>query len=109
VWNKEGVLAGGGYGVAAGNSFVIESQFFRESNASKIGFTVLAWHLAKWGFRFCDNKWQTPTTVQMGFTPIKRAALLALLRDAKPPRPRGRWHAEAGARAVSAWRPDEPD
>ena len=30
VWNKQGELAGGGYGVAVGRVFVIESQFFRE-------------------------------------------------------------------------------
>ena len=46
VWNEKGELAGGGYGVAVGNSFVTESQFSREPNTSKIGFTVLNWHLA---------------------------------------------------------------
>lgn len=107
VWNKEGALAGGGYGVAVGKSFVIESQFFRESNASKIGFSVLAFHLAKWGFRFCDNKWQTPTTAQMGFELMQRARFLDLLRDSEPPVPRGRWHVEAGPALASAWRPDK--
>ena len=30
VWNKQGELVGGGYGVAVGKVFVIELQFFRE-------------------------------------------------------------------------------
>ena len=60
VWNERGDLAGGGYGVAVGNAFVIESQFSREPNTSKIGFTVLNWHLAHWGFAFNDGKLMTP-------------------------------------------------
>ncbi len=46
VWNEAGALAGGGYGVAIGRVFFTESQFSREPNTSKIGFTVLNWHLA---------------------------------------------------------------
>ena len=49
VWNERGDLVGGGYGVAVGGAFVTESQFSREPNTSKIGFTVLNWHLAHWG------------------------------------------------------------
>ena len=60
VWNERGDLAGGGYGVAVGNAFVTESQFSREPNTSKIGFTVLNWHLAHWGFAFNDGKLMTP-------------------------------------------------
>src|SRR6185437_14963940 len=48
VWNERGELAGGGYGVAFGGAFATESQFSREPNTSKIGFTVLNWHLARW-------------------------------------------------------------
>lgn len=106
VWNKDGDLVGGGYGVAVGRVFVIESQFFRESNASKIGFSVLAWHLAKWGFAFCDNKWLTPTTAQMGFHEMPRADYLrqlpALTGELRP----GRWEAEADSRDVADWRPE---
>jgi leucyl/phenylalanyl-tRNA--protein transferase len=97
VWNKEGELAGGGYGLAIGRAFIIESQFFREPNASRIGFAVLAWHLAKWGFVLCDNKWLTPTTEQMGFTSLPRPAFLERLAVAvEGPGSRRRWEAEAG-------------
>jgi leucyl/phenylalanyl-tRNA--protein transferase len=108
VWNEHGELAGGGYGVTTGRVFVIESQFFRESNASKIGFSVLAWHLAKWGFVMCDNKWLTPTTAQMGFREMPRAEYLrrlAVLTDI--PARAGRWEAEVGSEAVADWRPGE--
>ena len=56
VWNNDGELVGGGYGVAVGGAFTIESQFTLESHTSKIGFAVLNWHLAKWGFLLNDNK-----------------------------------------------------
>jgi leucyl/phenylalanyl-tRNA--protein transferase len=41
VWNCDGALVGGGYGVAVGGAFTVESQFTRESHTSKIGFAVL--------------------------------------------------------------------
>ncbi len=106
VWNKQGELAGGGYGVAVGKVFVIESQFFRESNASKIGFSVLAWHLAQWGFELADNKWLTATTAQMGFHEMPRREYLqriATLTDA--PGQVGRWEAERDSKTIADWRP----
>ena len=81
VWNSDSELAGGGYGVAVGRVCVIESQFFRESNASNIGFAVLAWHLAKWGFVLMDNKWLTPATERAGFKDIFRQDYLAQLPE----------------------------
>jgi leucyl/phenylalanyl-tRNA---protein transferase len=106
VWNERGELAGGGYGVAVGSSFVTESQFSREPNTSKIGFTVLHWHLAHWGFAFNDGKLMTPTCRDMGFREIPRAEFLARLRDAQrsPGRP-GRWQVETDAMAAANWRP----
>ncbi len=110
VWNKDGELAGGGYGVAVGRVFVIESQFFRESNASKIGFSVLARHLAKWGFVLADNKWLTPTTAQMGFRELPRAEYLRRLATlANRPVREGRWEAEFDPKAVADWRPAPTD
>jgi leucyl/phenylalanyl-tRNA--protein transferase len=107
VWNEGGELAGGGYGVAVGRVFVIESQFFRESNASKIGFSVLARHLANWGFVLVDNKWLTATTAQMGFREIPRAEYLRRLAVlAHRPVREGRWEAELDPKAVADWRPE---
>lgn len=107
VWNDKGELVGGGYGLAVGNSFVTESQFSREPNTSKIGFTVLNWHLAKWGFAFNDGKMLTPTTKDMGFREIPRSDYLALLTGAAERQARvGRWHTEADLATVADWRPE---
>ena len=108
VWNRAGELVGGGYGVAVGRVFVIESMFFRESNASKIGFSVLAWHLAKWGFVMCDNKWLTGTTAQMGFRDMKRSDYLQALAElADASGAPARWELEMESKAVADWRPAE--
>ncbi|WP_158008310.1 leucyl/phenylalanyl-tRNA--protein transferase [Methyloceanibacter methanicus] len=105
VWNRDGELVGGGYGVAVGRVFVIESQFYRESNASKIGFAVLAWHLAKWGFVLVDNKWLTPATAHAGFREIPRSAYLGQLPEhwGEPVHP-GRWQTEADIKTVAGSR-----
>ena len=96
VWNERGDLAGGGYGVAVDGVFVTESQFSREANTSKIGFTVLNWHLARWGFAFNDGKLMTPTCHDMGFREIPRSDYLGqLAHAARRPDKAGRWQAEA--------------
>lgn len=67
VWNERGELADGSYGIALGRAFVTESQFSREPNTSKMGFTALNWQLARWSFDFNDGKLMTPTCHAMGF------------------------------------------
>jgi leucyl/phenylalanyl-tRNA---protein transferase len=107
VWNARGELVGGGYGVAVGASFVTESQFTRTPNTSKIGFTMLNWHLARWGFAFNDGKLMTPTCRDMGFREIPRPEFLARLREAgRAPARTGRWQVEADVATVADWRPD---
>ena len=107
VWNEAGALVGGGYGVALGRVFFTESQFSREPNTSKIGFTALNWHLAKWGFRLNDGKWPTPTILDMGFRPIRRNAFLAELACAtRRPGKSGTWTVEGDLRTVAAWQPE---
>ena len=107
---RDGALVGGGYGVALGGMFVIELQFLREPNTSKLGFSVLDWHLAKWGFLLCDNKWQTPTTSQMGFRLIPRSQFLEHLAvSAEGAGRRGRWEPETGPETVAGWRAGTPE
>ncbi|MGI9413148.1 MAG: leucyl/phenylalanyl-tRNA--protein transferase, partial [Hyphomicrobiales bacterium] len=60
VWNKDGELVGGLYGLALGRVFFTESQFFRARDASKVGFAVLNRHLQAWGFAINDGKNETP-------------------------------------------------
>jgi leucyl/phenylalanyl-tRNA--protein transferase len=106
VWNERGDLAGGGYGVAIGSAFVTESQFSRETNTSKIGFTVLNWHLAHWGFAFNDGKLMTPTCHDMGFREISlRDYLDQLTQAVRRPDKAGRWQAEADMATVADWQP----
>lgn len=107
VWNRQGELAGGGYGVVLNGIFFIESQFSQEPNTSKFGFSVLNWHLAKWGFRLADNKWSTPTTIQMGFRDIpRREFLLQLSAGAGFKHKVGRWEVEDGPKTVADWNAD---
>jgi leucyl/phenylalanyl-tRNA---protein transferase len=106
VWNERGELAGGGYGVAVGGAFATESQFSHEANTSKIGFTVLNWHLARWGFAFNDGKLMTPTCHDMGFREVPRREFLTRLAEAERlPGKSGRWQVEADLAAVADWQP----
>jgi leucyl/phenylalanyl-tRNA--protein transferase len=108
VWNEAGQLVGGGYGVAVGGIFFTESQFSLEPNTSKLGFAVLNWHLAKWGYTLNDGKRVTPTILDMGFRLIPRAEfqrhLAAAVESAGKP---GRWEVESGPEIVAGWSPDK--
>jgi leucyl/phenylalanyl-tRNA---protein transferase len=109
VWNERGELAGGGYGVAVGGAFATESQFSREPNTSKIGFTVLNFHLARWDFAFNDGKLLTPTTHDMGFRELPRHEFLHRLAAAvRLPGKPGRWAVEADLSEVAEWQPGAP-
>jgi leucyl/phenylalanyl-tRNA---protein transferase len=104
VWNEAGALVGGGYGVSVGRIFFTESQFSHESDTSKIGFTMLNWHLAQWGYVLNDGKWETPTIRSMNFRVIPRGEFLAhLAADAQAGGKPGRWHVETDLKTVAAW------
>ena len=110
VWNEAGELVGGGYGVAVGGVFFTESQFSLEPNTSKLGFAVLNWHLAKWGYVMNDGKRQTPTILDMGFHVIPRETfLLRLVTGITLPGKPGRWAVEADAKLVADWKPGSRD
>lgn len=108
VWNKDGALVGGGYGLAVNGVFHTESQFSRESNTSKMGFTLFNWHLAKWGFALNDGKDPTPTINEMRFRMIPRAELQAILDRGtlEMSRP-GRWECETDLKSIAEWVPEK--
>ncbi len=108
VWNKDGALVGGGYGVAVNGVFFTESQFSRESNTSKMGFTLFNWHLKKWGFLLNDGKDPTPTINEMNFRMISRAELQAILDRGTMEicRP-GRWSCETDLKSIAEWQPEK--
>lgn len=106
VWNEAGELAAGGYGMSYGGGFTSESQFTREPNASRIGMTVLNWHLAQWGYRFNDGKLIGPLWQNMGFREIPRSEFLKRLPEAvRLPGKSGRWQVESDLETVSRWQP----
>jgi leucyl/phenylalanyl-tRNA--protein transferase len=106
TWNEKGELVGGGYGVAVGGVFSIESQFARETHASKIAFCMLNWHLARWGFAFNHNKAPSTNVTEMGFHTIPRDEyLLRLAVAAREPDRTGRWEVETDLATVAAWEP----
>ena len=108
VWNESGALVGGGYGVAIGRAFFTESQFSLEANTSKLGFTVLNWHLAKWGYALNDGKWMTPTIREMGFRMIARGEFRRRLAAAAHGGGKaGRWRTEADSGTVAEWQPGD--
>jgi leucyl/phenylalanyl-tRNA---protein transferase len=106
VWNAEGALVGGGYGVATGAAFSFESQFAHEPNASKVGMSVLNWHLAQWGFHFNDGKLIGPLWRNVGFRQVPRHEFLTRLAAAiNAPGKSGRWQVETDLETVSRWQP----
>jgi leucyl/phenylalanyl-tRNA--protein transferase len=107
VWNKDGALVGGGYGIAVNGVFHTESQFSRESNTSKMGFTLFNWHLAKWGFLLNDGKDPTPTIDGMNFRLIPRSELQSILDRGTMDMCRpGRWTCETDLKSVAEWKPE---
>ena len=106
VWNTDGKLVAGGYGITTGAAFSFESQFSHASNASKVGMTVLNWHLANWGYHFNDGKLIGPLWRSVGFREIPRREFLSRLAGAtRAPGKSGRWQVETDLETVSRWEP----
>jgi leucyl/phenylalanyl-tRNA--protein transferase len=109
VWNRDGELVGGSFGLAIGRAFFGESQFTIEPHTSKIAMATLTWHLAKWGFALSDGKWETPTMRDMGFRMMARAEFLRHTAEAVHATGRpGRWRMEADLPTIAVWKPGEP-
>lgn len=108
VWNKDGSLAGGCYGVAIGRVFFTESQFVRTRDASKVGFATLNRHLQHWGYVLNDGKMPTKHLAHLGFRLIPRAEFNAILaRQCTEPGHDGRWQVDQDL-DVGDWDPRAP-
>jgi leucyl/phenylalanyl-tRNA--protein transferase len=95
VWNADGTLVGGGFGVAVGRIFIGESMFSRETDASKLAAAVLYDHLEAWGFALVDARDTTPVLERMGYRRIPRTAYeQALKQHADAPGRVGPWTAD---------------
>jgi leucyl/phenylalanyl-tRNA--protein transferase len=106
VWNPDGELVGGLYGVATGGVFNGESMFSREPDTSKIALVALAYHLQQWGFSVIDCQIENPHLVSMGSENIPRRAYIELLQASlhRPPVPR--WEADNSI-DLSHWQPTQ--
>jgi leucyl/phenylalanyl-tRNA---protein transferase len=82
VWNYEGQLAGGLYGVAIGGLFAGESMFHTERDASKVALVHLLVVMNEGHGRLLDVQWQTPHLESLGAVVIGKNAYLERLGDA---------------------------
>ena len=81
VW-RDGVLAGGLYGVAIGGAFFGESMFHRVPGASKVALCRLVERMRQGGFLLLDTQWVTPHLEKFGAREIRREEYLQRLDEA---------------------------
>ena len=78
AWNDDR-LVGGGYGVALGRVFFLESMFCRENHASKVAFVQLARKLEADGFIAIDCQFLTEHWKRFGARPLPHETFQALV------------------------------
>jgi leucyl/phenylalanyl-tRNA--protein transferase len=79
---RDGILAGGIYGVAINGFFAGESMFTRVRDASKVALAHLVNHLRARGFLLFDIQFVNPHTQRLGAVELPRAKYLRRLRAA---------------------------
>lgn len=72
LWNAQGELSGGFYGVVIGRVLFGESMFSRQANASKLLFAQVAGQLFECGIELIDCQMQTTHLAQFGAQEISR-------------------------------------
>jgi len=83
VWDTDGGLVGGLYGVSAGGVFCGESMFHTVSNASKFALLFLCEHLKSRGAGWLDIQMMTPHLAALGAAEIPRDEFLDRLESAQ--------------------------
>jgi leucyl/phenylalanyl-tRNA--protein transferase len=81
VW-RDGLLAGGLYGIAIGAFFAAESMFHTVTDASKVALAELVEWLRSRDFRLLDVQFRTPHLASLGVVEIPRDEYLRRLDDA---------------------------
>jgi len=107
VWNTDGELIGGLYGVASGGVFVTESQFNVARDASKVAYVTLNRHLTEWGFQANDGKYMTKHLANLGMREVFRSEYTRLLNRTQGLMPTGRWEVDDDL-DVAGWKPEQP-
>jgi leucyl/phenylalanyl-tRNA--protein transferase len=82
VWDNEGGLVGGLYGVSIGGLFAGESMFHDVRDASKVALVHLVVVMNQGGGRLLDVQWQTPHLESLGAVVIGRDEYLRRLGQA---------------------------
>lgn len=83
VWDDEGVLVGGLYGVGIGAFFAGESMFHRETDAGKVAVWVAAEQVLSGApGSLIDVQWRTSHLATLGVREVDRVAYLGLLDTA---------------------------
>ena len=82
VYDGDGALVGGLYGVRLGAAFFGESMFHRARDASKVALVHLAARLHAGGFRLLDTQFVTDHLAQFGAVEVPRRVYKGLLRKA---------------------------
>lgn len=81
VWDADGDLIGGLYGVDAGGVFCGESMFHKRPNASKLALLFLIEHLKSGGATWLDTQVMTPHFEILGAKEIDREEFLNKLES----------------------------
>lgn len=79
VWDDDGRLAGGLYGLAVSGLFAGESMFHRRTDASKVALVHLVDRLRSAGAVLLDVQWSTPHLASLGAVEVARSEYLRLL------------------------------
>ena len=82
VFDRDGRLAGGLYGVAIGGLFAGESMFHHQRDASKVALMALVDILKEQQMSLLDVQWCTDHLATLGAVAIPRADYLARAADA---------------------------
>ena len=83
IWDENGALAGGLYGVEIGGLFAAESKFHLRTDASKVALAALVERLREaGGERLLDVQWTTPHLAALGARDIARPDYLRRLAGA---------------------------
>lgn len=82
VWDREGDLVGGLYGIAINGLFAGESMFHRARDASKVALVHLVVLMNESHGALIDVQWQTPHLANLGAVVIGRDKYLAMLPGA---------------------------
>ena len=82
VFDRDGRLAGGLYGVRVNGLFAGESMFHVQRDASKVALMSLVQLMRETGMTLLDVQWRTDHLESLGAIEVGRMQYVALLADA---------------------------